>query len=219
MSVVPDGHMHGALQAYGSRIIAVAFIAAIAALIILPQSLPTTSRDETLTAAPTAIAATNALALEDYLKRRAVLLLIRSQFDVVPRGQIEDVLAADAQRLGGAPPSPGDADALDRDLLAEGSYYLVSLRYLIQSGGAAWPHDRAGAAYDEAALIRLDFLLERLFVAVQARTDPLPVFLEAQDIQALAEGFKTPPDSWGRFSDRDRLVTQVIANHGPVART
>lgn len=219
MSVVPDGHMHGVAQVYGSRIIAVAFIAAVAGLIILPQSLPTTSRDETLTTAPTAIAASNALALEDYLKRRAVLLLIRSQFDVVPRGQIQDVLAADAQRLGGAGPSPGDADALDRDLLAEGSYYLVSLRYLIQGGGAAWPHDRAGEAYDEATLIRLDFLLERLFAAVKTRADPLPVFLEAQEIQALTEGFKTAPDNWAVFSDRDRLVAQVIANHGPVART
>src|SRR5688572_7848793 len=49
---------------------------------------------------------------------------------------------------GGQPPPPAKLDA---DLLAEGSYFRVSLKYLAFVGGAIWPKDRSAMASTEEA--------------------------------------------------------------------
>src|SRR5690606_2420898 len=119
-----------------------------------------------------------------------------------------------AKTLGPAGPSESQLARLDRDLLAEGSYYLVSLRYLTEAGGAAWPGGRPESSYVFDALVTLDALLDRLIEAVNERADPLAIFVEGQRVLALTEGFLRVPPQLDRFGDRDAMVTRVLARHG-----
>lgn len=160
-----------------------------------------------------------ATALEAYLRRQAVLMMIRATFDVVPHDEVRGELAAEARRLGAAGPSEYDLDRLDRDLLAEGSYYLVSLRYLALVGGAIWPADRPERFYVSDALVRLEALQEQLMEAVETRADPLPILREAQAIHALTEGLAEVPEELDYFVRRDAIVEEVLATHGPRTST
>lgn len=166
-----------------------------------------------------AIPADPAAALEHHLARHAVLLMIRASFDVLPRDEVFDELAAEARRLGVNGPGEYDLARLDRDLLAEGSYYLVSLRYLAALGGAIWPAGRPERLYVNDTLVRLEALQEQLIEAVATRADPLPILQEAQAIHGLTEGLTeiTPPLDY--FGGRDELVEQVLADHGPRTST
>ena len=193
-------------------------VAAIATLVVdvargaaLAADLHAAPRPET--------AAENTESAVDYLRRLAVLGMIRATFNVIATEDIEAVLERAANAFGAGGPSEFDVARLDRDLLAEGSYYLVSLRYLAESGGAAWPSDRPEIAYTNDALVTLDSLQDRLIDAVNEEADPLPIFKEAQRILALSEGFLAIPVEMDRFKDRDAMVEQVLANHGPTART
>jgi hypothetical protein len=153
-------------------------------------------------------------ALESHLKRQAVLLMIRASFDVVQYDTVPDILAAEARRLGAGGPSEHDLARLDRDLLAEGSYYLVSLRYLAATGGAIWPADRPERFYVNDALVRLEALQEQLIEAVEARADPLPILKEAQAIHGLTEGLAEVPEALDYFGRRDVIVEEALATDG-----
>lgn len=157
--------------------------------------------------------------LDDYLRRRAVLLMIRSTFNLLLPDEVPRVLAADLRRIGAAGPSEEESLQLDRDLLAEGSYYLVSLRYLAEAGGAVWPSDRPESSYASAALVKLDALQDRLIEAIEQRSDPLPILQEAQAILALTEGYSNVPRGLDRFADRDVIVQDVLEKHGPCTKT
>lgn len=219
MTVVPNSPLPFISTGLIWRGIGILALALLLGMIMAPKASPDPVGSQVAQLVPTELAATQSLALETYLKRRAVLLLIRNSFDVVPASQIQVQLSADAEQLKGSGPTAGLADALDRDLLAEGSYYIVALRYLIESDGAAWPQDQPSRVYNQAALIHLEALLDRLFAAIATRSDPLPIFLEAQAIRALTEGYKAIPKNWPRFSERDNLIADVTTTHGPVART
>ncbi len=158
-------------------------------------------------------------ALQAHLRRHAVLLMIRASFDVIPHDQVPDELVAEARRIGAHGPADHDLAQLDQDLLAEGSYYLVSLRYLASLGGAVWPSDRPEKFYVNDALVRLESLQRRLMEAVQTRADPLPILTEAQVIYALTEGLAEVPDELDHFGRRDDLVDQVLAADGPRTST
>ena len=145
-----------------------------------------------------------------YLRRRAVLLMIRATFDLLRDEDVPGALAADSARIGAAGPSEEEAARLDRDLLAEGSYYLVSLKYLAEAGGAVWPDDRPERSYASAALVALDALQDRLIAAVHARTDPLSIFEQAQDILALTEGYIDVPAALDHFAGRDLIVERIL---------
>jgi len=186
--------------------------AAIAAQCCVVLALPIRAAD--LRAGPPAFLAEDAgEAAEDYLRRRAVLLMIRATFDLLLDEDVPRELAADITRIGAAGPSEGQSALLDRDLLAEGSYYLVSLRYLAETGGAVWPGDRPESSYTNDALVMLDGLQDRLIDAINERTDPLPIFEEAQTILALTEGFSRVPASLDHFGGRDSIVEEVLADH------
>ncbi|MDP1730130.1 MAG: hypothetical protein Q8L54_02925 [Devosia sp.] len=194
--------------------------AAVAALTCAAAIVPARAADMGL-GAPPAIAAVpgdaaaRIAAAEDYLRRRAVLLLIRATFNLLADDEVPRALEADAARIGANGPGEGELARLDRDLLAEGSYYLVSLRYLAELGGAAWPGDRPESSYANDALVRLDVLQDQLLEAVETRSDPLPIFAQAQDIMALSEGFAKVPARLERFARRDAIVERVLAGHGP----
>jgi hypothetical protein len=186
-------------------------LAAMALPLALGPALPGTAADlgagRPLLAAPASAAAT-----ADYLRRRAVLLMIRATFDLVADEEVPQLLAADLQRLEGNGPAEHELARLDRELLAEGSYYLVSLRYLAEVGGAVWPADRPESAYANDALVALEALQQRLIKAVNSRADPLPIFEQAQAILALSEGFVRVPADMDHFAGRDAIVAQLLAS-------
>ncbi len=155
----------------------------------------------------------------DYLERYAVLMMIRSTFNVVDHDVIEDELASETRRLGAGGPSDFDQATLDRDLLMEGGYYLVSLRYLTQLGGAIWPDDKPEATYANDALVTLDALEQRLIDAVAERADPLPIFQDAQKLLVLTEGLTEVEPQNDRFAGRDTLVETAITDFGPRSST
>jgi hypothetical protein len=155
----------------------------------------------------------------DYLQRYAVLLGIRATFDVIPQDAVLDELIAEVDRLGGAGPTEGDLVALDGDLLAEGSYYLVSLRYLVLGGGAAWPAGSDDTALANDSVIALDALEDALVDTVANRADPLPILEEAQHILSLTEGYDETPGERDRFAGRNELVEAVVADYGPQTST
>jgi hypothetical protein len=197
-------------------------LAAIAALGFTAAMVPARAAD--LGAAPTISAladdaAARIEATEDYLRRRAVLLMIRATFNLLAREDVGRALEADAALIGARGPSEGELARLDRDLLAEGSYYLVSLRYLAELGGAAWPGDRPEIVYANDALVKLDTLQDELIEAVETRSDPLPVLVQAQDILALSEGFPQVPPRLEQFARRDAIVERAMAEHGPRTNT
>jgi hypothetical protein len=168
---------------------------------------------------PAPVVRPSVIAISDFQRREAVALLIRETFNLINTDEVLRQLTSATRRLGTSGPTEADHVALDRALLAEGSYYLVSLRYLIQAGGAAWPADRPARFYENDALVRLDALQERLFEAVETRADPLPIFLEGQAIWALTDGYEQVPEQLDVFGHRDALVEAAMARAIPRAKT
>jgi hypothetical protein len=158
-------------------------------------------------------------AVTRYLSNRALLLMVRSTFDVIEKDEIELELVADAERLTAAGPSGEEMAVLDRELLAEASYYVVSLKYLTLVRGAVWPEDRPETAYANDALMRLDALQEELQADILSGIDPLPVLESAQDLLLLSEGLKETPPHRDVFAGRDDLIRSVLDQHGPWARS
>ena len=146
-----------------------------------------------------------------YLDRDAVLMMIRATFNAIDPTTIAPTLADDAGRIGADGPLPGETQLLDRQLLTEASYYLVSLRYLAMSGGANWPGDRAEAIYVNDTLVKLDALEDRLIETMSQHGDPLAILLEAQQILALTEGYTSLPPEMDRFANRDALVDAALS--------
>lgn len=157
--------------------------------------------------------------VDSYLDRKAVLLMIRTTFDVIEADALPTLLNAEAGRLDAAGADADQTAMLDRELLAEGSYYLVSLRYTALSGGAIWPADRPEDAYVKDTVGRLDALQAALIDAVAHHDDPLPIFEEAQKIMLLTYGELSVPKERDRFAGRDALVDAALAADGPHADT
>jgi len=151
----------------------------------------------------------------DALIRRSVLYGLRAHFNVISRGDIPLLLKADATHLATAAQIAVESDDIDRDLIAEGSYYIVSLRYLIEFGSANWPLDKSASHYQNDALVMLEDLQERWLVAVGDGGD-LPGILDSVDlINAWTEGSPTLTPEYDDFSDLPALVDVTIANFSP----
>lgn len=154
-----------------------------------------------------------------YLGQLAVLLMIRTTFSVLDGDDIEPILIGDLKQMTAAGPSQPQLDELELNLLTEGSYYLVSLEYLVRAGGAAWPEDRPAANYDNDALVQLDALKRSLRDIVATQSDPLPIFVEAQRIMALTNGEKEVPPGDDLFGRRDAMVQRALKQAAPWTRT
>jgi hypothetical protein len=134
------------------------------------------------------------------------LLLVRVTFDVMA---IEDVLGRVEDRIiawGGDHPSDGERDEIERQLLAEASYYIVSLRYLIQVGGAAFPSDRPESDYANDTLVRLDSLERKLFDQIAAHEDVEEIIREVEAIRLLTEGSAEMTSGEGYFAQHQNLL-------------
>jgi hypothetical protein len=190
-------------------------------LATLVSSLPIAVKAADMGIAPPALSApadTETLTT-DYLNRRAVLLMIRERFSLVGRDEIAKLLERDARRLGLNGPAPYDLDMLNSDLHAEASYYIVSLKYLTEAGGAAWPGDRPESAYANDALVALGALQVQLDEAIAAGLDPIQIMRSVQVVDAQTEGYSTVPSDRDHFSDRDELVETAMARGLPRANT
>jgi hypothetical protein len=156
---------------------------------------------------------------ERYLQDRAVLLSIRATFNILDQTDIEPALIADLEQMTRNGPSQSQLDELELNLLTEGSYYLVSLEYVVRAGGAAWPDDRPAVNYDNDALVQLDSLKRSLLDIVETQADPLPVFVEAQRIMALTNGEKDIPPAADVFAGRDAMVKRALDRAAPWTST
>jgi hypothetical protein len=177
---------------------------------------PLSSRAADMAAPPvprTAPAARDALM--SYVQERAVLLMIRASFNVVAESDIIPALEDDLRRIGPKGPSVADQIALDDDLTAEASYYLVSLRYTIEAGGAAWPADRSAKSYEADGLARLETLEDQLFADVATGADTLPVLAAAQSIWALTNGERAVGAESDFTTRRDTYVRAALKAAAP----
>ncbi len=150
-----------------------------------------------------------------YLSNQTLLLMVRATFDVVERDDIEAEMVALAQRLGPSGPSQEVIDALDRTLLAEASYFLVSLRYTTLVDGAVWPDDKPEGTYTNDAIVLLESLERQLDDAIATGRDPLPVLQQLQQLWLLSEGMKDVPPERDMFANRDEIVAQALAAQTP----
>lgn len=154
-------------------------------------------------------------AARHYVSQRAVLFMIRATYGVVPGADVPALIGDDVRSVGAVGPTEAEIAQLRRDLVAEGSYFLISLRYLAESGGANWPDDRAEAMYINDAKVRVDALLDRLFDAVEAGDDVLPIMQQADELYSLTEGVQGVTAELDHFADRDQLVDEAFSKIGP----
>jgi hypothetical protein len=151
----------------------------------------------------------DATALHSALSRYLTLEMIRATFDVVPRDDLETGLVQQLNLWADRAPSPGALADLDRQLLAEASYYLVSLQYVIEVGGAAFPPDRTGSNYSNDSLVKVMALQRELPDLVAAGADITPLLVEAERIRALTEGYTEAPEDFGVFAEHEKILAAV----------
>jgi hypothetical protein len=146
----------------------------------------------------------------DYVEGRALLHTIRSVFDVEAAEDLPALVAADAAAVADGV-TPEQSRELQVDLIAEGSYFLTSLRYLIEAGFPNWPEDRSAGSYERDARMMLEKLPEQLITTVLAGEDPIAIFTTAAQVYWWTEGASSPSDLRGDFSQRDALVDNALA--------
>jgi hypothetical protein len=187
-----------------------------AALMALATAVPAADLGAT---PPAAAVRASGPELETALSRYLALEMVRATFDIIPREEIKDRLEQQAHRWGGVAPSPEAAADIDRQLLAEASYYLVSLSYVVQAGGAAFPDDKAESIYANDTLVRIDSLQRQLVDAIADGGDVLPILAAAEDIRALTEGYTSVPDDFGVFNEYAAILAEVAAELAKGTRT
>lgn len=160
-----------------------------------------------------------AAATRDFAERRALLHMIRAMFDVVPTDSVANLVEADIASLGGEGPTVAQVERLGRELESEAGYLLVSLRYLVEVGGALWPEDRAEDAYAAVARVRLEDLLYELTLTSREGGDLLPVLLALDEIYWWTEGYGEAPSGSAHFAGRDEIVDAALDRHGPTSST
>jgi hypothetical protein len=139
-----------------------------------------------------------------------VLLEIRATLTLFPQDEVAARLQEGLRAVSTDGPSAEESARLDQQLLAEGSYYIVSLQYLVEAGGAAWPTDRSASSYDNDARAELAELQTELFATVAARRDPLPLLQRVQQINALTEGSPEGLEAGDFFAGRDAVVADAL---------
>jgi len=138
------------------------------------------------------------------------LELARVTFDVLPAEQVDGDVGRKLVGWGGNEPSEAEAAEIGRQLLAEGSYYLISLTYLIEAGGAVFPDDKPESTYAGDTLVRLDALQRQLADGIAAGQDVSAVLVEAENIRALTEGYAVPPPDFGPLARHAEMLERAV---------
>ena len=157
--------------------------------------------------------------IANYASRLAALLALRAKFDVIVADDIPRALEADLKSLAGGAPSPWQQTVLDRELLSEISYFAVSLKYLIQSGGALWPTDRDESSYINDALVEVGAAVDALPEVIDNRENPLPLLERLERIWWWTEGYGDIPPDQNHFGDVRARVEHALKTVGPQSST
>jgi hypothetical protein len=182
---------------------------ALFALVLAFGSLPASGAD--LGSQPVDPGVSNEATVRSYLSRRAVIYEIRRSFDVITEDEMTEALHADAaEALASGVTEETLADTED-DLLGEGSYFIVSLRYLVISGFPAWPEDRSANTYKLDSLAILAPLLRQLRTSIEAGSEASDVLASAAQVYWWTEGQRQPRAEKANF-DIDARVSDAIAD-------
>jgi hypothetical protein len=152
----------------------------------------------------------DASALRRSLERDAALYLLRAAFQLLDQSTVPGLLLADGHRMQIKGEDAEFNAELNENLLAEGSYYIVSLKYLVTVGGANWPTDRSADSYDVQALEALEGLQHRWIAAVSDGSDLAPLLVEVDRINSWTEGLSTLTGKLDHFATVDELVDQAM---------
>lgn len=150
------------------------------------------------------------LTVEQALMERAVLFLIREKFDVLSPEDVTDLLAADAKSMSAAGIQADEEAAIQRQLVAEGSYFIVSLQYLIGVGGANWPTDKSASSYDTAASQTLADLQVSWLAAVASHGDLLSIMRQVDTIDAQTDGQPAATGTYDHFGAAEAIVKAAL---------
>ena len=164
----------------------------------------------TVTVTETARRADSEAAVRTTLSNFLALELIRVTFDVLSADQVEADVERKLVAWAGGGPSEAEQAEIGRQLLAEGSYYLTSLSYLIQAGGAVFPDDKPEATYAGDTLVQLDALQRTLAEGAAAGVDVAGVLVEAERIRALTEGFAEEPADFGPLTHHAEMLERAV---------
>lgn len=152
----------------------------------------------------------NAAARRAALSNYVDLLLVRVTFSVLDETEVPFLLQQRLTAWGAGAPAPEEAADIARQVLAEGSYYLVSLRYTIEAGGAIFPDDRSDSVYAKDALVRLDGLERELVARLTSGGEATDLLLAAEAIRALTEGFDSVPPDEAIIGRHDELLQAAL---------
>ncbi len=175
------------------------------AMMALAAPQPAMAADLGMQPPAAAEASTDVDMLHSALSRYLSLQMIRATFDVVPRDDLQPSLTRQLALWANRAPSPDAIADLDRQLLAEASYYLVSLQYVIEVGGAAFPPGGSGSHANDS-LVRITALQRELPQRIAEGGDVEALLAEAERIRALTEGYAEVPPDFGIFGDHDRIL-------------
>jgi hypothetical protein len=152
------------------------------------------------------------VSVQQALMERVSLLLVRQRFDVLSSDDVSDILVQDATRFETSGIQASDEAAVQNQLMAEGSYFIVSLQYLIGSGGANWPIDKAASVYDQQASTKLADLQARWFAAVKTHGDLLSILREIDQVDAETDGQTAATGDHDHFAGAEALVESALAS-------
>lgn len=182
--------------------------AILAGLALGPPAAPAADLTVTVTA-PQPTAGAEA-AIRTTLANFLALELTRVTFDVLDADQVEGAVQQKLIAWGGLAPSEAEQAEIGRQLLAEGSYYLTSLSYLIEAGGAVFPDDKPETTYAGDTLVQLDALQRKLSDGIAAGEDVSGVLVEAEKVRALTEGNLVPPPDFGPFAQYPEMLERAV---------
>ncbi len=180
------------------------------ALSLAAPSLPVTAAD--LGASAPVTAPVQSLATRT-ASRLILLTLTRVRFDILPANA---VMAGLKRRISGwSDPDVLVADAamIDRDLLAEGCYFLTSIAYTIRAGGAVFPPGENEADAAANTLADLAALRDQLMAGIVTGDDLSPVFRRAESLWTLTGGMA--PDTGNPFDRYESLLAAILGTEKP----
>jgi hypothetical protein len=138
------------------------------------------------------------------------LLMIRSMFDVLAADRVAPEFTAKAAGWGRGGPNADEQAALDSALLGEAGYFITSIRYTVEVGGAVFPGDRSEQSYANDTIIQLTALQQQLVDAINAHQPIHPIVFEAQRLYALTSGETEVPAGQDKFASHETLLNTVL---------
>jgi hypothetical protein len=155
---------------------------------------------------------TDEATVSSYLSRRAVIYEIRRSFDVITEEEMTDALRGDASSALASGVTKEALAQTEDDLLAEGGYFIVSLRYLVISGFPAWPEDRPASTYKLDSLAILGPLLRQFRSSIDEGSDGAGVLSSAAQVYWWTEGEREVRGERANFDNIDARVSNAIEN-------